>query len=151
VGIGLLGTLPLLGALWWLLHTRTWMGSSVLDFLDRTALPLFARWSWIQLALVSLLAGAGEELLFRWVVQGSLTRLWGEIGGLAAASLLFGAAHLVTWAYGVMAGIVGAYLGVLWIASGNLLVPIVTHAAYDFVALLWLLRRRNSLAYRSDH
>ena len=34
-----------------------------------------------------------------------------------------------------------AYLGWLWLASDNLLVPIVTHAAYDFAALVYLLRR----------
>jgi membrane protease YdiL (CAAX protease family) len=38
----------------------------------------------------------------------------------------------------------GAYLGGLWEASGNLLVPIVAHALYDFAVLRLLLRRARS-------
>jgi membrane protease YdiL (CAAX protease family) len=35
----------------------------------------------------------------------------------------------------------GAYLGCVWLyADQNLLVIVVTHALYDFVVLLWLLR-----------
>ena len=54
--------------------------------------------------------------------------------------MLFGAVHLITGTYGIIAAAIGLYLGLLWVASGNLLVPIVTHAAYDFVALVYLLR-----------
>jgi membrane protease YdiL (CAAX protease family) len=38
----------------------------------------------------------------------------------------------------------GAYLGGLWQTSGNLLVPIVAHAVYDFAVLCVLLRRERS-------
>ena len=61
--------------------------------------------------------------------------------GLLLASLLFGLAHCVTWTYGGLAFLVGGYLGCLYIWSGSLLVPIVPHAAYDFFALVYLLRR----------
>ena len=42
--------------------------------------------------------------------------------------------------YAVIATLVGAYLGVLWFAAGNLLAPITTHAFYDFVAPVYFLR-----------
>jgi hypothetical protein len=40
----------------------------------------------------------------------------------------------------VLAAIVGIYLGAIWLLTGNLLVPIVAHAVYDFVALTWFLK-----------
>ena len=36
--------------------------------------------------------------------------------------------------------IAGLYLGALWLVSGNLLAPILAHACYDFLALLWFLK-----------
>ena len=36
----------------------------------------------------------------------------------------------------------GAWLGLVFHWSGSLLVPIAAHAAYDFVALIWLVRKR---------
>ena len=46
----------------------------------------------------------------------------------------------MTLAYAMLAALVGGYLGWLHLASGNLLVPILAHALYDFVALRLLLR-----------
>jgi len=34
-------------------------------------------------------------------------------------------------------------LGLLWSFTGNLLTPIVTHAVYDFAALIYFLRVRS--------
>jgi membrane protease YdiL (CAAX protease family) len=34
----------------------------------------------------------------------------------------------------------GLYLGILFQLTGNLLAPVVAHATYDFVALLWVSR-----------
>ena len=45
----------------------------------------------------------------------------------------------------IIAALIGAYLGLLWIWTGNLLTPMVTHAVYDFVALVYFLR-----VYRSE-
>ena len=46
----------------------------------------------------------------------------------------------MTKTYALIATLIGAYLGILWIAIGNLLAPIATHAVYDFVALAYFLR-----------
>jgi membrane protease YdiL (CAAX protease family) len=47
------------------------------------------------------------------------------------------------------------YLGWLWLASGNLLAPIITHGLYDFLALAYLTRRRGvgdqGLGAEGDH
>ena len=42
--------------------------------------------------------------------------------------------------YAVIATLIGAYLGVLCFAGGNLLAPITTHAFHDFVAPVYFLR-----------
>jgi uncharacterized protein len=46
----------------------------------------------------------------------------------------------LTWGYLWLATLIGAYLGGLYCWSGNLLVPIVAHAVYDFAALVIFLR-----------
>lgn len=105
--------------------------------------PLFAQCSWMELLAISALAGMGEEALFRGVVQAGLQQWWGSPWvALIVASVLFGLAHMITPTYAVVAGIIGAYLGWLWLATGNLLAPIVTHGAYDFAALVYLLSRQ---------
>jgi membrane protease YdiL (CAAX protease family) len=43
----------------------------------------------------------------------------------------------------------GVYLGTLFLVQGNLLAPIVTHALYDFVALVWVAHRYRSLRQHS--
>ena len=94
-----------------------------------------------RLALVAVLAGLGEEALFRGVLQSAFAAAAGPGAGLAAAALLFGAAHFVSRAYAALATLFGLYLGALYLWSGNLLVPATVHAAYDLVLLLYLRRR----------
>ena len=57
------------------------------------------------------------------------------------ASLLFGLLHPISLAYVVVAAALGAYLGLVWMYSGNLLTVVVAHALYDFVLLVYLVRR----------
>ena len=66
------------------------------------------------------------------------TSLWLAV---IAAGLLFGAGHWLSASYAVLASLIGVYLGLLFVVSGNLLAPIVAHAAYDVVALYVLARR----------
>ena len=106
--------------------------------------PLFGNWSIVQLAIISLCAGISEEAFFRGAIQGSLADRFGLVMALVLASMAFGAAHLITWTYAIIAAFIGAYLGLLWIWTGNLLTPMITHAAYDFVALVYFLRVRGS-------
>ncbi len=68
---------------------------------------------------------------------------------MVLASILFGLAHPLTTGYAVMAAIFGVYLGLLWLWSGNLLVAITAHAIYDFLALLYLVRRHRNQAAKA--
>jgi membrane protease YdiL (CAAX protease family) len=99
---------------------------------------LLGQSGWPTIALVSLLAGAGEELFFRGLLQAELSSVLGTSGGLIIASAAFGLMHPLSKTYIVVAGLMGLYLGLLWLALGNLLVPVVTHAVYDMAVLLYL-------------
>ena len=107
---------------------------------DELLVPLFAQCSPTQLALVSAFAGIGEELFFRGLLQPLLIGWLGVIAGLCLASLIFGLLHAVTPAYAIVATLVGAYLGWIALATGNLLGPMIAHSLYDFVALVYLIR-----------
>jgi hypothetical protein len=141
---GTLAALPLLALFWLLLGSRLKPLVQIRQFLDDVVRPVFGRWPLWQLGVISLAAGVGEEMLFRGVVQGGLSRWLGTAWGLALASALFGLAHVVNWAYAIAAALIGAYLGTVWLLTGNLLAPILTHALYDFCALVYFLRAQMS-------
>ncbi len=145
---GCLAALPLAGALVACERFPFWPFSDVTDVVDRLIRPMFVKTSVAELAVISALAGIGEELLFRGLLQEGLSRWIGPPTGvwvaLAAASVLFGLLHPMNGAYILLAAVMGLVLGGLWIASGNLLVPIVTHAVYDFVGLIWLVKFEGS-------
>ena len=109
-------------------------------FFEEVLRPLLGDCSLAELALLSLLAGAGEELLFRGVLQPALVRGLGPPVGLVVTSVLFGLFHPITATYVVLAAGLGLYLGLVAWAGGNLLIVMVAHALYDFVVLVYLLR-----------
>ena len=139
--VGLAATVPLIVALLAVVRVPWRPLRRLVALIEEVVVPLFERCRTLDFALIALVAGVGEELLFRGLVQGWLDTHWGTPAALLLASLLFGAAHAVTWTYAVYATLVGVYLGWLWLATGNLLVPAIVHAAYDFVALVYLARR----------
>ncbi|HZZ28436.1 MAG TPA: CPBP family intramembrane glutamic endopeptidase [Pirellulales bacterium] len=137
---GLAATLPLVVGLFFMRRVRSGSLGKLNTVVDDILVPLFANCSIWQLGFISLVAGVGEELFFRGVLQPLLVTWWGAIAGICVVSVVFGLLHALTIAYAVLATLVGAYLGWLALATGNLLVPIITHALYDFVALIYLVR-----------
>jgi membrane protease YdiL (CAAX protease family) len=102
---------------------------------------VFNRSTVLDLAAVSAAAGFGEELLFRGLVQSGIEQASGSTElAILFGAILFGAVHPITPTYAVLAAAIGAYFGWLFAVSGNLLVPILAHAFYDFVALWVYLR-----------
>lgn len=90
-------------------------------------------------------AGFGEEVLFRGFFFERLGRLLGtstmaRAGTLLLTSALFAVAHLAD--QGVMGAsqalLTGLALGGLYLATGNLALPMVTHAAFDLFAY-WII------------
>jgi membrane protease YdiL (CAAX protease family) len=119
-------------------------------FFDTEVAPLLEKSTWWEIAMMSLSAAVGEEMLFRGVLQPALGGWLGVPGGLFLASLLFGLLHPVSIVYMVTAAFLGLYLGVVWIVGGNLLMVMVTHAVYDFAALTYLIRIRPAMSDGPD-
>jgi membrane protease YdiL (CAAX protease family) len=137
---GIAATAPLLIGLRWCLTTRWPPAVRFVRLVEERVGPLVAGAGPGSLALVALMAGVAEEALFRGVIQVSLLGRVPVAAAVGIAAVVFGAAHWVSTTYAVLACLVGLYLGVLFQTSGNLLVPITTHALYDFIALLVLAR-----------
>jgi hypothetical protein len=131
--------MPLLGLFWWMLRSAWPPLAEVRLFLENNLRPIFARWSWWELGLICLLAGLGEELVFRGALHGGLARWVGEPAAWLAASVLFGLCHAVTRSYALIAALIGAYFSALWVVTGNLMVPVIAHGLYDFLALAYFL------------
>ncbi len=115
---------------------------------DEMVSPMFGECRVGDLLLISVLAGIGEELLFRGLIHevlaGWLLPWWGEEAAAAASlvvvSGLFGAAHWLSKEYALFAMVMGLLLGWMALATGNLLASMVAHGVYDFGALLMLTR-----------
>ena len=91
------------------------------------------------MALVAALAGFGEELLFRGLLQLGFSKILHVWLAIFVTSLIFGLAHAVTPTYCVLAFLISLYLGFLLIHTENLVVPIIVHAFYDFFVFLFIL------------
>lgn len=132
-GWGLLATLPMIAVLAGAGRLRRLVG-------DLIGKPL-SLCTWYDLVLIAALAGVGEELLFRGVLTAWIGRIdpW---TGVIAVNVIFALLHAVTPAYFVLAAAFGFYLSFLAEQPGapNLLRPIITHAVYDYIAFLWIVR-----------
>lgn len=108
-------------------------------FVDTVVVPMFAPLTMLDLTVVAVLAGVGEEMLFRGVLQPWCVTWLGPVLGITLTSLLFGLCHPITGTYVVLATVVGIYLGWAFHFSENLLEVIIAHTLYDLVALVVLL------------
>jgi len=150
IAAGLLATVPPCAAMVW--STRTTMPPfpGVRRDVERLIVPLFRGVSWWDMAIIALLAGVGEEIFFRGLLQTGLAGWAGLWPALLLTSILFGALHWVTPIYALLAGLIGLYLGAFMAVSGNLIVPILVHVLYDFFALRYLAGRGRALAAGSS-
>jgi membrane protease YdiL (CAAX protease family) len=108
--------------------------SSILNMLGSQFKPVLGL---VAALILGLAAGIGEELLFRGVLQYQLSESLDSSAALAISSIIFGLLHAVTPLYALLATLASLYFGWLYLMSDNLVVPIATHAFYDFVALMY--------------
>jgi len=137
---GLLATLPMLLLLLATTHLPVGPLRRIREILEETFLPLFRESRFPDLVLVTLLAGLGEEWLFRGILQAGLSWWMNPWLAVALASVLFGLAHAITPTYAVLAGLIGVYFGAIFLITGDLYVVVFAHAVYDLIALEYLLR-----------
>lgn len=79
-----------------------------------------------SMAVVALLAGVAEELLFRGFMQARFTARWGPLAGVVVTSFFFGLVHLDA-VQGSAAAMLGLYLGALTEWSGSIRPAILCH------------------------
>lgn len=120
--------------------------SAVLDIEPTTSVigDVAASDPWVLLAFAALsvlVVAPAEELLFRGAIQGRLRRAFGPVAAVVGAGLLFAALHVANFgvlnagaavALGVIF-LVGAALGWAYERTGNLVVPVAIHGAYNAV------------------
>jgi len=106
-------------------------------FRDQVLVPLALQLDITSALIVSISAGIGEELFFRYMLQTEF--------GIFIASLLFAVLHFgpIIVNYYFIASIYllfGLYFGAIFAATGSIWTAVITHAVYDFVALCYLKR-----------
>jgi membrane protease YdiL (CAAX protease family) len=148
---GIVATGPLLLGLAWMVRARTGAAHRLVNLVIEQLGTFLAERSNADLALLAAVAGISEEFLFRGVLQVGLARVLPVGGALLATSALFGLVHFASRAYAVLAGVMGLYLGTLLLIQGTLLAPVITHALYDFVALVYVARRYRASGAGSPH
>lgn len=94
---------------------------------------------WWELVLLAALAGLGEELLFRGVLEPWLAR-WNPLWAALLVNLLFGLLHALSLQYFLAAMAIGLLMSALqqWPGEPNLLRPIIAHGVYDLFGFLWI-------------
>ena len=136
VAWGIAAAIPPLIIILGIAESNTKMGEmSRRDF--GPVIELFRNATIFDILYVSILAGLCEEALFRAIIQVGLVSWIGLIPALILASILFGLAHAISKSYFTFATLIGIYLGALLILTDSLLAPIIAHAVYDFIALLY--------------
>ncbi len=160
--IGVTLAFTMLGGVYWLSRMGWAWFLEIEALLDQALVPSLRRCRIWQLLVLAFLAGVGEELLFRWAVQGWLEffgkwaiadifRLqnaspdfsnWLAYGFAASVTaILFGLCHAVTRAYWFLASGMGLIFSLVVVAGGGLVAAIVAHGLYDFLAFMWLCQR----------
>ena len=155
-GVAVIVTLPLLLA-YFIVSAIPLRGlRQVQEIVEKLYREYLSHLSVFQLALLSLAAGFGEELLFRGLFQRGMTVLVGYCSTVPVpesgfadgriwfiiliVSLLFGIGHAITKTYFVLSFLVSVYFGILFQATNNLLLPVLVHAFYDFFVFMVLYR-----------
>ncbi len=102
--------------------------------------PTVAHWKSLPADAIGifLLTAWPEELLFRGLLQNSLTRtLSSESGGWIVASIIFGLAHITNsgvfpnWRYALLATIAGIFYGRTWRKTASIFPAAIVHALVD--------------------
>lgn len=145
--LGLAATIPMLVALAISLLVPSNGMRQIRKFLRQSVGNYLVQCKPLDIFLLSVLAGVCEEILFRgfffqWISQ------WNFMLAVLITNLLFALAHSLTAMYALIAAFLGLYLTALVGVdkSPNLLIPIVAHTLYDFVAFYVVIfdTRRNA-------
>ena len=92
----------------------------------------------LNLVLVAVFAGVGEELFFRGVLQRLFIKLFkNPWAGILVTAFIFSAIHLQFYGF-IPRFILGILLGLIYWYSGSLWPAIIAHFAYDAFAVIMI-------------
>jgi membrane protease YdiL (CAAX protease family) len=100
----------------------------------------FVGYSWAKLVVISVLAGIGEELLFRVGLQAWLATHVNIYLAIFVPALIFGLLHFISVIYFVVATLMGVVFGLGYHFSESLVLIMLWHGAYDLIALIVLVK-----------
>lgn len=93
----------------------------------------------LTIALMAVgIAPVLEEFVFRGLIQRSLERRWGTVGGITGAAALFAAMHALPWIF-PLHFFLGMAFGFAVYASRSIWSGVVLHAANNSIALMGIL------------
>lgn len=105
---------------------------------SQTQLPELHRF--LTVLTLVIVAPVTEELIFRGVLLQRWAKKWGIRTALIASSLLFGLCHANVLGLSVF----GLIMGILYVQTRTLLVPIACHALNNFLVLLFSIATHES-------
>ena len=92
----------------------------------------------LNLVLVAVFAGVGEELFFRGVLQRLFIKLFkNPWAGILVTAFIFSAIHFQFYGF-IPRFILGILLGLIYWYSGSLWPAIIAHFAYDAFAVIMI-------------
>lgn len=122
-----------------LLITRLPLSQALRD-VCKELVPIFKDISLWQVVVLSLMAGVGEELLFRGFLQQWLAGPLSVGLAIGIAAVVFGLLHFASLSYFLLTTALGAAFGIAYHLNGSLLLIMSWHAFYDLLAI-WVFSR----------
>lgn len=123
----------------WLYRFGGKFAQTLLDDIRRVS-GLFRRCGWWHIACIATLAGIGEELLFRGFLQGWLGSYMAFFWAILLSSIVFGLLHYLSHAYFISTVLMSIAFGIGYYLSNSLLMVMVWHSVYDFIALAVIIK-----------
>lgn len=125
--------------------TRSRPDSVYARFSRQIVVPLCKQVSPPLALFLALASGFGEEIFFRGVANVIASEYLGLLGAALVTSVLFAYVHFIgnVSRFGGMIplySLVGLYLWFAVFLTDSLFVAFATHAAYNFLAILWVRR-----------
>ncbi len=112
---------------------------------------MFMNFTWPQIIVISILAGLGEEMLMRGLIQVYLQTLVSPVFAVFIASLIFGLMHFMSLAYVMLTFVGGLILGLAFYLSNSLLLVVIAHAVYDVCAFAMIVKYPHKLGLDSSN
>jgi len=110
---------------------------------------LFANFTWPMIVVISVLAGVGEEMLFRGLLQNALIYVTNSFWGILFSAIIFGVLHYLNHMYAFIASIMGGVIAYIYFVTQDLVLVMTLHAVYDFFAFSVIVKAPH-LLYKQE-